>query len=429
MNEYTILINQVKDLLIKDGVEVDKVIIYNHFLARCNELSLNEEQFYKQILSKAVKTIDIASIEKAQMHQIEEDRKIDAAIKEREGEFANAPEFIERLVKIAFDDGILEKNELKKIIAKARNLSQDINQLCHNINKKLNDGNYKSFPSTDLEGNSLESTLTSTNWYDEIQYEKVNPPPQKPKTHFPWGILITAFFLVVLVGGAFTYFVWYQPYLIDKNSEKVYNIADNLFLRRSATSAGDGNIIDKLPYGFELNVVERGAEWIEVKAKDTKGYIASDFVLNKSNFIQLNSIFFDNQSREAVESSVSRKALLEYFQNRNYLGKMEPSVQLEIFGAKQSKEIWQLKAKEKSSKTNTVFSKKLNNKDAKYPEFACIISNLSSYQRKFLLFTFDDSGNSTLIYEIVAPAEGYIKDVKRKNRGGRNTYEVVYSDY
>lgn len=429
MNEIDIFIGQVKDFLINEGVEIDKVIIYNHFLARCNELSLSEEQFYKQILARAFKTIDIASVEKSRLHQLEEDRKIDEAIKEREDEFANAPDFIDRLVKIAFDDGILEKNELKKIIEKARSLSIDINKLCKSINKKLNDENYKSFPSSDLESTSLETALTSTNWYNEIQFEKINPTPGQDKSPFPWWIFITSLFLVLLVGGTFAYFAWYKPYLVEKNSEKVYNVAENLFLRELPTTAGNGNIVEKLPYGIELIVVEKGDEWIEVKTKDANGYVASDYVLNKSNFIQLNSIFFDNQSREAVKSSLSRKALLEYFQNRNYLGKMELSVQLEIFGAEQFKEVWQLKAKEKSNRYNTVFSQKVTDKNSKYPDFACLISNLSSFQRKFLLFSFDDSGKSTLIYEKLAPAEGYIKDVRIKNRGGNITYDVIYSDY
>jgi uncharacterized Zn finger protein (UPF0148 family) len=220
----------------------------------------------------------------------------------------------------------------------------------------------------------------------------------KPKP-FPTAVLVVGLALLLVVGGLVGYFQFYKPYAFDRDAERYYTFADNVFLRSSPQAGVDYNKLASLPYGTELIIYEKGYEWSEVKWKNNqkgesmKGYISSDYILSQSDFQILNSIWGDKESKEVINTAKCRIALLNYFKERNYLGS------------------WQVFSKSKDTKPNTTYYERVTNKNSKFTDFAVIIKNINSGDRKCLLFRFDDDETPYLVYDEDAPVTGDIADI------------------
>ena len=220
------------------------------------------------------------------------------------------------------------------------------------------------------------------------------------------------------------YIFWFKPYLEDKNAKRYYTFVDNLIMRSSQMAGVDYNIVQKLKYGAELLIYTKdmeNSEWAYAKSNGQKGYVSTEFILSKRDFYELNGIFGDVESKEAISTAKCRKALLIYFQDtitHNIMGKIDPQIQQEIYGTQKNKDIWQVFSKGKDIKPNTVAFPRFINPNSKFTDFACIIKNIITNKRKFLLFTFSETGIPSLVYETDAPDEGYIKNIRRAYKYG-----------
>jgi len=244
-----------------------------------------------------------------------------------------------------------------------------------------------------------------------LQNSLKTTPPDTDNKPFPTTVLIVGLALLLLVGGWFGYFSFYKPYAFDRDAERYYTLADPSTILRSSKQAGvDYNKLESLPYGTELIMYEKGYEWSEVKWKNIqkneskKGYIFSRFILSQSDFEILNSIWGDKESKEIINTAKCRIALLNYFKERNCSGS------------------WQVFSKPKDTKPNTSYYEKITNKSSKFTDFAVIIKNVNSGDRKCLLFRFDDDETPHFVYEEDAPAIGDIVNIKTQWNNYYNTY-------
>lgn len=64
----------------------------------------------------------------------------------------------------------------------------------------------------------------------------------------------------------------------------------------------------------------------------------------------------------------------------------------------------------KGVKPNSVWFGRATDSNSKYTDFAVIITNVKTDDRRFLLFSFDEAENPTLVYEEKTTAK-YIEDV------------------
>lgn len=64
----------------------------------------------------------------------------------------------------------------------------------------------------------------------------------------------------------------------------------------------------------------------------------------------------------------------------------------------------------KGVKPNSVWFGRATDSNSKYTDFAVIITNVKTDDRRFLLFCFDEAENPTLVYEEKTTAK-YIEDV------------------
>lgn len=86
--------------------------------------------------------------------------------------------------------------------------------------------------------------------------------------------------ILLAVGGVLVYFLWYTPYVKDRDASRTYVVANNVFLRSSRVSGIDDNILTKVPYGTEVITYNKLGDWAEVKVNKQEGVIASAYLLD-----------------------------------------------------------------------------------------------------------------------------------------------------
>jgi hypothetical protein len=447
MLSVTDLTDQVKTYLIQTGGQQPRHEVYNRFVNECIAISLTEEDFYKKVLAIAYKGIN--------WEQVEEDKKAKAAQEkaaqeaaEKEKEKAEALAAIYQRLKSDMNTGVLEADELANLFRQARAASLNTGELADYIKGQIDKQGYQPYPAPtyQLLSDPVEE-LTSTNWYDEWHYRKINPPaappppppppstpqpapkpppPPKAKSSSSSGLGFVLL-LLLIAGGLVAYFLWYQPYMQEKEASKRYTIAINVWLRSSPRATGQRNTLQQLPYGTQLMLDEQTDGWSRVEANGQEGYVSSRFLLSRREFNELNSIFADADSREAVLWEIRNgRALLEYFYTHSIMGNMPTDMQKELYGSVQQKPVWLLQAK-KSGTPNTIYTGRVVYSKSRYKDFAFIITNLATQKRKFVLYSFSNTEEPQMVYEEDAPDAGDIISISKGVFDDR-PYIVNYSN-
>lgn len=236
------------------------------------------------------------------------------------------------------------------------------------------------------------------------------------------GTLIAVIILLAVilcsVGGYLYYDNVYLPDKIDREAPRYYTMANVVVLRSSRSAGADFNKVASLPYGTELISYEVDSEWARVKVNSQsgekqEGFVASQYILNKADFFLMNSIFGNQDSKETIITTKCRIALLNYFKDKQYIGKIDNQMRLDagISTVPNSENQWQVLTKPKEAKPNSVLFKRLYNKSSQFTDFAVIISNSVSGIRKLLYFYFDEDETPHLLTEQEAPSQGYIVDI------------------
>jgi hypothetical protein len=221
------------------------------------------------------------------------------------------------------------------------------------------------------------------------------------------GVLFGIFSILVL-----GYNFWGKNYLRDKNAPRKYSIARTLYLRSSPSDGGNYNIIDNIQYGSEILIYDNGTEWVKCKVNGKEGYASPKYMLNKIDFQELNAILADEDTRAVLGQTRIKKALLSYFREHKYIGKMNELIQKELYGSVSTKEVWQLFAKSETNAPNTVYFSKVSNQNSEYKDFACIIKNINTGERKIIMFSFDQNENPKFEGETAAPSVGDISTIE-----------------
>lgn len=251
------------------------------------------------------------------------------------------------------------------------------------------------------------------------------------------GIIVLLLVVAGAVGGYFYYQNVYLPEKIDREAPRYYTLANSVVLRSSKTSGADFNKVGSLPYGTELITYEHDDEWSKIKVnvssasgEKLQGYVASPFILNKCDFFLMNSIFGDTDSKETVLTTKCRIALLNYFKEKQYIGDISADMRVEagIAIMPNDDNQWQVFSRPANTKPNSVFFKRLINRSSKFTDFAVIIKNIKTGNRKLLFFYFDDDETPHFATEQMAPITGFIKDMYIYSNQGNNYLHVDYSE-
>ena len=244
--------------------------------------------------------------------------------------------------------------------------------------------------------------------------ERINVGPNEKKKNGK-GCLFFSFVLLLIV-GYLGYQFWYKDYAKDNAAPHSYVFATNLFLRSSKEANTDNNLLGTMPYGTELVTYSDDGEWAYVKANGQKGYVASDYLLSTEDFALLNGVWGNEEAKEMVETSKYRLAVLDYLKSNH--------LQTGSTG-------WQLYAKQKEMKPNSVLYPLLNNGKSKDTGFAFILKDNVTGKRKLILYAFEENDIPVFRYAEDAPERGDITSVvySRWNDKYRITYSKKNTTY
>lgn len=239
---------------------------------------------------------------------------------------------------------------------------------------------------------SIQKTETPAPANPPVSTTVVSPAPRKSSAGLIAGIIIA----VLLVGGICSYIFWYKPYAKDRDALRTYVHATNLFLRSSKLAGVEYNIITKIPYGSELITYQKDSEWADIKFNGMKGYVASPFVLEKSDFDLLNNVWGNTDARDCVISTKCRNAILDFLKRSQM---------------QSGSRGWQIFTKGKDEKPNSVYYPRLYNKNSKYTDFAFLIRDNISGGRKLVIYSFGDESELPIFRASITgiPADGYIE--------------------
>jgi hypothetical protein len=252
---------------------------------------------------------------------------------------------------------------------------------------------------------------------------KVEEKASKKPGNFPKSVLIVGLVLILAVILGLFYQFFLKGYLLDLNAPRYYTLADGVVFRSSPVAQVEYNKLLTLDYGAEILVYENNRDWVKGKSREQEGYISGKYVVNRKDFLLLNSIFTDSDSRSAIETAKCRQAILDYFKDNGYRGKMDSVVYKEVYEMDYENQEstapaiiegeWQIYTKGKGKYPNTVFYPRLYNSKSKYTDFAVIIRNNQDGYRKLLIFSFSDTDETaTLIHESPAPEYGDILSMR-----------------
>ena len=241
------------------------------------------------------------------------------------------------------------------------------------------------------------------------------PPPSKP---FPTSILVVGLALLLIVGALVGYFAFYKPYAerreveeLDRNAPR-FRVFANVFLRKCPEKYCEKVIEPSLSYNSELIVYNDKDGWAEVKYyynnEPKKGYVFSAYILPFEDFKILDGIWGDGNSQENIIHARWRRALFSYFKENSYSGS------------------WKIYSK-KNTKPNTIYEGNITNKSSNIPDFAVIIKNINTGDRKCLIFSFNDDETLRSVYERQAPETGDITNITVVSNPYNNDYNYVIS--
>lgn len=192
--------------------------------------------------------------------------------------------------------------------------------------------------------------------------------------------------------------------------ETCYAIADGKL--RDSTD----KIIAVLPYGSELSDCEPvSSDWYHVKidSSNTKkdrgkeGYVHRLYIMGPKDFTFMNSIWGTSDSRKAIENrddlSTSRfsRAILKYYREKGYSGKLSAEEKLYV-GLEKGAEEWQAFMRPGEVKYGELVENA--------PGIGFLIENAKSGKRKFLYF-YDGEYGVRLHSEQDAPKSGEIASI------------------
>lgn len=187
------------------------------------------------------------------------------------------------------------------------------------------------------------------------------------------GMWALTAFAVLLIATIPAYLSWYKPYAIDRDAPRYYTFT-NLNLRSSKIADVKHNLLELLPYGTELITYSIDADWASVKVGKQKGYVASHLILPMADFELLNSVWGNTDAKECINTAKCRLAVLDYYKRFNMSGGTE----------------WQIYTRKKDDRVNTVYYKKLCNRNSKFADFTFIVRNNRTNERELVIYSFDD---------------------------------------
>lgn len=240
--------------------------------------------------------------------------------------------------------------------------------------------------------------------YDSLLRTPPTKKKKKKKGCFVWGIVA-----VIVAAAAYFGYNAYQEKTLVESVPHGYVFANELVLR-SSKSVDRENRLGTIPYGTKMPIYTNEGGWAYVEANRQKGYVSSDFLLNETDFALLDGVWGNEEAKDMVNTSKCRVAMLDFIKKN---------------GLSTGSGGWQLFTKAKEMKPNSVTFPQLKDGYDSFSEFAFILKDNATGQRRSAVYAFREDETPVLRYYEDAPESGDIKSVSYSRSAGK--YKFSYT--
>jgi hypothetical protein len=196
----------------------------------------------------------------------------------------------------------------------------------------------------------------------------------------------------------------FSIYFISSNfllgsGDPYYIYADSANLRTDEGASDNESWLASFPYGtlvksYSNSEYEPNQFWHKVKVDGKKGFMSGDLILPETDFKILENVFGNAKAKELVVYTIYRKAIVDYYKEKGF-----------------STDEWKLYANIYTGTVNTIYYSRIVDRYNTQNDFAFILTN-TSYDRRFVLLTFDKNNKMSIVCEQDAPKTGEIKSVE-----------------
>lgn len=226
--------------------------------------------------------------------------------------------------------------------------------------------------------------------------------------HIALGCLSSLISLSITI-GVIALIIWgiVKLFFSDSDGVKSYVYTAKTELYKSSEGISENNILSNIPYGTLVDVTSQKGGFSEVEVDGKEGYVMSDMLLKENDFKLLDGVWGNAMASECVIINRYRLAILNYVKASHM---------------QTGKNGWQLMAKDMKTLPNSVLYPNINNGYDKFPDFAFVLINTKTNEKRAAVYSFTDDGQPKLVYEEQAE-KAYMYSVVYKN----GTYIINYS--
>ncbi len=199
--------------------------------------------------------------------------------------------------------------------------------------------------------------------------------------------IIPVFFLVYLVVGPFL-----NTISRDLSSKDMYVISEwvNVRTRPDVKSLKMGKIL----FGTKVACYGESDGWSEVLVDNSRGYVASKFIVDAKSFYYLDGLFANKKAAKKVTSTKYRMALVRYLMSKGYTTNVPEDVRDEFDDESNEDEVYQLEAEPSGAKYNTVVFSDFNGDGSK--DVAFVLTNKVKDINRLVILTLDKDNPFTM---------------------------------
>jgi hypothetical protein len=262
-------------------------------------------------------------------------------------------------------------------------------------------------------GAKVEETVSIMVTQRKVVVKESDAGPIKPKPlqnsrslkKYAW---LVAFFIAAVAG------YYLITLLLAPKYPPLYVFAESVSLRVAPTTKSER--IGTLEYGTKVFPVkespvfdiEEEAQWYPVKANGSKGYVHNDLLLSERDFQLLEGVLSEPGVKALVQKTSYRRAVIDYMNSRGL-----------------DYTLWKIVPNTDRGTATSVYLGKVLDRRSKIVDFAILLDNVETGERKFLLFSFDSDEKPFLVEEQVAPSRGFISSVSKRGSAFVVNYSVV----
>lgn len=212
--------------------------------------------------------------------------------------------------------------------------------------------------------------------------------------------------IAALIGGGGAYL---NHLYKDKDTVKKYVIAKDAAFRKT-DKTGVYDLIKYVPYGVEVKELSEDSGVANIKYDGKKGYIKSDYLLDKFDFELLNGVWANEKTSDYIYPTKCKLAILDF---------------LKVNNLPTGEGGWRLEAEAFDRVPNNVLLCELTDGFDRYSEFAFILQNESTGKRMTAIYSFDNSGTPVLRHTEYAPSEGGLASISYNKKTKK--YVIQYA--